>query len=441
MAGFLKNTTVNFISRAAGQATNALALILIARSLGPAMQGEFTGALLLPSMLSAFLAFGFNNSTVRLVCQRRFPEEVAFAQNVLFASATSLLAMAAGAAVIYGWGGELFPGNRSESLFIALAVLPSIIFINLLSHFLLSINRMTEFSVSGVLSTFFFLLLLLAARFSGGLTVDAVLWINCLAGTLAAAFTVRWCLPHVRNVVFWPDPRYQLAALKFGFVVYVASLIAILDGAVGLFIINLFLSSAQLGEYSVAVRLAEGIWIISITMSTVLFPRSASSRDEKDAVRFSCLVCRASFLLTLLAGGALWVLAPYFIPFLFSESYLPAVLPFRILLAGTLAISVWRVLANDLIGRGDPMPVTVIAAISLLVNVVGGCLLIRVYGLTGMAVSTALVYWIRVVLTAFVYRRKTGIAYSDIWLPKKGDLEMYWSKITKAWIALPAGGR
>jgi Na+-driven multidrug efflux pump len=77
------------------------------------------------------------------------------------------------------------------------------------------------------------------------------------------------------------------------------------------------------------------------------------------------------------------------------------------------------------------MPVTIIAGISLLVNVIVGCLLIRGYGLIGVAWSAAIVYWVRLMLTAVVYRKKTRISFLDIWLPVPADIAIYRNKLEK----------
>ena len=113
-------------------------------------------------------------------------------------------------------------------------------------------------------------------------------------------------------------------------------------------------SVASVRLHAVGVGLVEKLWMISNAASTVLFPRVAAETEEQRQKEFTPLVAQTVLWTTGLGALALALLSRWIVLLLYSEAFLPAVGALQSLLVGIVALSAWRVLANDIAGRGFP---------------------------------------------------------------------------------------
>ena len=100
---------------------------------------------------------------------------------------------------------------------------------------------------------------------------------------------------------FGLDPAVSRTLLRFGIVGYASFLTTFLNFRLDTFLVNLFANASQVGFYAVAVSLAETIWYISTSATTVLTPRVAAGEStESDAT--TGLVSRAVVGMSLIAA-------------------------------------------------------------------------------------------------------------------------------------------
>ena len=188
---------------------------------------------------------------------------------------------------------------------------------------------------------------------------------------------------------------------------------------------NVFINPLAVGYYSVAVGIAEKLWLISQSAGTVLFPKVASEKDEKRRKEFTPLVSRATIFATALGALVIFFLSRWIVIFLYSNVYLSAVRPLQILLLGAVAVSGSRVLGNDLAGRGRPMLNTYLNTITLATNLGLNLLWIPRFGIVGAAWATTVSYSIALIGSMVVYSRVSGNQWTKVLLPQRGDWALY----------------
>ncbi|MBM6839502.1 oligosaccharide flippase family protein, partial [Clostridium saudiense] len=104
-------------------------------------------------------------------------------------------------------------------------------------------------------------------------------------------------------------------------------------------IIKALTTTANVGQYSLAVGLAEQVWVFSSSISTVLFPYVSSIEGEKEKSKVTTLTFKIVLVFTLLVIVFLYLIAAFIIPFLYTEAYEPAIEPFKVLLIGVFLLS------------------------------------------------------------------------------------------------------
>ena len=135
-----------------------------------------------------------------------------------------------------------------------------------------------------------------------------------------------------------------------------------------MFIIAYFMDDVAVGVYSVAVLLSERIWLISQSVSSVLFARVANLSSDDERNRFTSIASRNTLFITFIGGLFLAVISEWFIELFFGIEFVDSVQPFLYMIPGVVIFSMSKVLANDFIGRGFPEINTYIAFVTALTN-------------------------------------------------------------------------
>ncbi|HOS42343.1 MAG TPA: polysaccharide biosynthesis C-terminal domain-containing protein [Armatimonadota bacterium] len=140
--------------------------------------------------------------------------------------------------------------------------------------------------------------------------------------------------------------------------------------------------------------------------------------------------------MVLLAGALLLILASFpLIRLAFGHRFAPSYLAMVLLLPGMVAMGLARVLGADIAGRGFPRYGALAAWITLVVTVLLDLLLIpralalpglpALYGLgwgiNGAAVASSAAYTVSLLVLTIAYRRLTGIALRDLFLPRLAE--------------------
>ncbi len=109
----------------------------------------------------------------------------------------------------------------------------------------------------------------------------------------------------------------------------------------------------QLGQYSVAVAWAEGLFLLPTALAAVQRPAVVRA-SPREAVRITERVFRLSVLITLVFALALVILAPVLCVTIFGEEFQDSVTDLRVLAAGAFGVVALKQLGNSLTGPRPP---------------------------------------------------------------------------------------
>jgi O-antigen/teichoic acid export membrane protein len=161
------------------------------------------------------------------------------------------------------------------------------------------------------------------------------------------------------------------------------------------FIIGLVIAnSSQVGIYKNATLIPFNLNIIPLTVVTFLFPYIRKQSDNTIFLKKKIIsTCFYLALINLLIVLPLFIFAPFMIRILFTEKYIDAVLPFRILLVGYFIAGTFRIPFGNIIAAIHKVSVNMIITIICgILNIAFDILLVNKYGISGAAWATLSVF-------------------------------------------------
>jgi O-antigen/teichoic acid export membrane protein len=236
-------------------------------------------------------------------------------------------------------------------------------------------------------------------------------------------------------------PRRPVRAgelLGFGLRLYPAGVTTFLSYRADLFLLSALLGDAgAIGLYAMAVSLAEITFQVPDSVATLFYPRVAGS-TRADADRMAPAMARMTLLITLLAALALLPIAWLAIRILLP-GFEGSLLPFAILLPGTVALGLSKVLSGYISGLGLPGPVSVIAATALGVNLACNVALIPALGIAGAALSSLVSYTVHALLTVRLAGRLSGARFGAFVSPGPDEVRRLAERFAALRRRSPAG--
>jgi O-antigen/teichoic acid export membrane protein len=405
-------------------------MALIASGYGPAGNGAYVIALLLPAMLTTFLNLGVNSANVYFLGSSRFTTAAVLAVNLRLLLALGVAGLVAGAVLIQFKSEQLFPGIAPIVLWIALLTFP----LSLAQVYFASIFQgLQKFRHFNAVMLVHPTLVFVAAGALVSMRVPNVAWLVManLCG-VALALSLSWFLlvKHRRNVgvagaqADAATVGYLKEALKYGNKVYLSNVLTLVQSRADVFLINLLISPIAAGIYAIAFQLGEKLWMLSHAISVVILPKlSELAGNEGRRIQITTIISRIVLAVSALGALVGAAIAYPLIAVVFGEQYNDSYLPFLLLLPGIVALASARVIANDIAARGKPELNLYRAMCAVVLSVGGNLLALPRFGIEGAAIVTSTAYVVDLCLKLLVYRSITSAPLSSLLLLRVSDLE------------------
>ena len=426
-------TSITAITRLINLSTGVLISVVLARVLGPEGRGIYALVMLLPSLIVIFSSLGIEAATVYYVARKKFYIQEVLGNNVLLSISIGSIGVIIGLIIIVFFREQIFPRVDSVYLFISLLFIPLQIFSLYIKYILLGLQHIVKFNIIQIIQSIFFagmiifLLLVLKLSVIGAIIASLSTWLVVDVITFYLTYST------VNGINLKLNLLYISHVIKYGFQAYLSNILGFLNYRLDVFLVSSFLDPKEVGFYTVGVGLAEQLWMFSQVASVILFPRVAAETENTRQKNFTPLVARTVLWVT--TGGTL-VLALFsqeIIKILYSESFLPVVGALRALLAGVVMLSVSRILASDIAGRGRPALNAYRGLVTVFTNVVLNLLWIPRYGIVGSAWASTVAYTVSFIGALFMYCYLSGNPWTVVLLPQPGDWTLYKKIIRELW--------
>lgn len=412
--------------------------ILIARLLGPEGKGAYGLATALPKIVATVGTLGLSYSCIRLLGSQKYRREAVVSTTLTWVLVWGAL-LVLGCWLSYGYLKDNFlKGVDIFAFGLGLLIIPLYLLNEGAGQSLRGIKRISDFNVNWLLQ--------FGLRFIGLWLVLAV-WHYGVHGALLAR-TVGSTVPLVISlIVLYQNIPFGLRVdkailhdiLTFGFKLSLTHSLLVLNYDIDLFIINYFsVSTDQVGYYTLAVSIAELLWYISESVMIVALPYIASAA-ESDKARMAATACRNSLVLTVLAGLGLAAVIRPMITLVYGEAYLPAAVPFLVLLPGAIIMVIFRVLYDYLLINHDPLYIGIATGGATAVNVAANFFLIPRLGITGASLASVISYTVTSIIAVYLFKRIAPTPVREILCPMASDWREYRRLLGRlTWRRVPA---
>ncbi len=289
----------------------------------------------------------------------------------------------------------------------------------------LGMDKIFDHSMSQFGSALLFLLMLL----TGFLVFnwpDRLVWV--LSIMLASSlFSIVYYLNRSRwdARFILPDKDFLKLIYIYGFRVFLSSLFILLLMRFDIILIKRMLSFNEVGIYSVAANIIEGLQIASNVVGGLLLVKLTDSDTLEQKWHIMRRVLLA-FLIVLGAANLTFMLAGRVILSAFyGRAFVPVYSVYLWLIPASFFLSFGSLFNNYLNSRGFPIISIILPAIALLANITMNLLLIPIWGIVGAAIATSIAYaWWFLSIIIYEHRNSGGKMLGHLVFRKADVLEL-----------------
>ncbi|MEY4765742.1 MAG: hypothetical protein RI907_2415 [Pseudomonadota bacterium] len=207
---------------------------------------------------------------------------------------------------------------------------------------------------------------------------------------------------------WWSDWRFVAT-------IGVTNVVSLLNYRASLFLVEHFHGLGVAGTYSIAVTVAELLWLLSSSVTVSAYARIGHP-DLKVASAMTVHAVRINVLATLVAAPVLLALAWWGVPLVMGEAYQASLLPLAALLPGVAAYAAASSLSAFYTNHlGRPQLSGAIAATSLAISFALGCVLVPRYGAAGAGMASSLGYILAIAAAYGVFLKHAQLPLSALW--------------------------
>lgn len=393
--------------------------IIIARTLGPEKNGIIASLLVYPSLVMSIGSLGIRQSTTYFIGKRIFREnqiKTAITQIWFFSSVISV--------IVSFYLMTYFSKSGDNLLLISLALIPIplSLFNTYNSGIFLGKNQISIFNKINWIPTLVILLF----------TMVLVLWfpfdiagylIAITAGSLFIFIILLFKNKFIQAFSFEFNWQIIRKMLGLGLVYAFALLVISLNYKLDIILLDYLSSPYETGIYFKGVGITEFLWQIPMLLSTIVFARSAVSKNDKAFSLKVTQLLRLSFIAIVLGSLLMFLLSDLVIVGMYGMQFRGSISVLKILLPGVLLLTIFKVINMDLAGKGKPWVSLKAMIPSLLLNIFLNILFIPDYGANGAALASTISYSIAALIFLHFYSKETQIPVSSILKYKKSDFD------------------
>ena len=387
---FIRRVSTVFGAKLVVFAVGLTTTIVLSRILGPGGRGAWYAVTLVPAMLGAIAFFGLP-SAVNFYSARGASVANLIRSSLLFAAMISTACIVV-LWLALPWLEKSFLSDAPDNLLrLILIAWPAVMvsgFAGTILYGRHEVKLYTSIMVGQAVATLLILVLLVGVLRLG---VEGAVWGTITIAILAAAVVLLAVLyVAARHPGGTPTPVRSL--LSYGLRAYPASITGYFNYRADVLLIQALIvgSTVPLGLYSMAVTMAELIFYIPDSVTTIFLPTVAGSTPEEADARLG-RVSRLTMLVTVSCSLALvpvaWIGIHVVLP-KFVDCF-PA---FLVLLPAVVSLSLGKVLTTYLAGRGRPGVISIGAGVTLALNLGANLILIPLYGIVGAATASLISY-------------------------------------------------
>lgn len=216
--------------------------------------------------------------------------------------------------------------------------------------------------------------------------------------------------------------------IKLGFLPMLTVVLMLINHKVDIIMLSFFnnVTLSEIGVYSLGVMLAEKIWILPDTLTSILQSKLANGKNEKEVAKIS----RISFGITLLGLILVTIIGKPLITLAYGDEYSNAYIVTLIILLGVLWMVFYKVIYAYNIVVGKRKLNLILLSASVIINIILNIVMINIFGVIGAGYASLISFSICGLAFLLSFSKSTKTPLFDMIVIKKTDVN-YLKKIFK----------
>jgi O-antigen/teichoic acid export membrane protein len=409
-----------FWAKIAGNGGYFVALLFVARGLGPAGRGTVAFITVTALVVAHVAGLGVGEATTVLSARRPGGRPVLLANALSFFLGAGLVAATLAFLGLLMSGLEPAGVDTPELIILGLGIV-SVAAGQAGYSFLLGVERLRQLALVTGCASWVYAGLVLALWAGPGLTVGraALAW----TATEALRAVVLIALSGRATLLGRPSRVLLVEEIGFGVRLWVGSLSRFLNFRTDQILMGFLASEAALGFYAVAVNVSEVLLYLPSSAATALLPliaRTEPARRGEETLR----AFRSVAFVTAAGVVVAALLGPVLLPAVFGDPFEESVGPFLWLLPGTLGFAASSVFSNALVGSSSPGLSSLGPIVSLVVGLCLDLVLIPRFDATGAAAAASAAFLAGGATALVTYHRVSPFTWRALLVPHRGDLDV-----------------
>lgn len=379
--------------------------IITARYIGPEGNGIIAGLTVYPSLFMSIGSLGIRQSTTYFLGKGVFTEEQIKTAITQIWVMTTIISSVVSFMLMHYFSNF---GSNLGLVFLAILPIPFSLFITYNSGIFLGRNDIKTFNkINWIPSLIAFLGILLFVIFlkwdlKGAMIASAggsifMFIVLLFKNKFLGFFSLEYNWDIIKQV------------LSLGTVYATALFIINLNYRIDVILLDKLSNAYELGIYVKSAGITQYLWQIPMFLSTVVFARSAVTKNDKVFSLKVAQLLRVSIIFIGVLSVVLMFLSELIIVGMFGEKFKEGTSVLNYLLPGVIILTVFKVMNMDLAGKGKPWISLKAMLPALLINILLNFLLIPDLGARGAAISSSVSYGVAGILFLYFYSKTVGI--------------------------------
>lgn len=400
------------------------AAVITARTLGPEGRGLFTVVFFFCAMLITFTELGMGHAIPRYTASEKWSKQDILTSVLAVSIIRIMITTIIASIILLFYANVMFEDIDVGLLFIAfLSIFPIALHAFLLPY-LFGIGETKIYALLLAFSSFISFFLIGINYLLDTITVERLLWMEVLGHSITVVVVSFVIVNKVGSRLGKVKLDFIWRILKYGIGDYFSSILLFLNNRSILIIINTLVNSAAVGIYSLALVLAEKLYMVGDAVGSSLFIRISRS-NEISEIEYSALIFRITMIVLLPVALLAGILSDVIVYVLFGEEFQDTAYILRILLIAFVLQAGWRIIWLSLAGYGKIWWVALTNLFMSIVNISIAVSLLPIYGIEGAAYALTAASIVGILVGAWQLSHLTpGLKYYDVLMLKRDDLNI-----------------
>ena len=213
-------------------------------------------------------------------------------------------------------------------------------------------------------------------------------------------------------------------SLRYGFFNQLDVFAQVVSFRFSYYILALYADEKVVGVYSIAVSIAESIWLISRSISMVHYARVANTENFEKNSALTLLFIKTSTILTFAALGVVLLFPADVYVCIFGAEFFAVKTIVWYIAPGVLFFSTSFMISSLFSGIGKQHINSIASIVGLIVTLVGAYILIPKHGYIGAAITASFSYCATTIVKIIYFQNKTHFSLRS-YFPSKQDFQTF----------------